>query len=398
MKSLAMKNLRGRPVRSAVLIVLAALLTFTALGGTLTVASLGKGLDSLEARLGADVMVVPKEATMKKKFEDIVLQGATGYFYMDSKRAQAVMEREGVGEVSPQFFLASTGSSCCSIPVQIIGIDPATDFTVSPWIKRTYGGELGLYDIVAGSDLNAFVGDKLSFYGVECRVAAKLEKTGTSYDTTVFTNEDTIKALISSSLEKGMNDFEDVDPENCVSCLMINAADGTSPEELVNDINIHVKKVKAYKSGDMISGIAGSLSGVSRMIKLLIAAVWVLGLVILLLAFTMSVNERKKEFAVLRVMGASRGKLAGLVLKEALLTCLTGSLGGAAVGLLVLIPFNGVIEQTLGLPFLLPNFGSIAGICTAAVVLSVLTGAAAAAVSAWRVSRIDTGLILRGEN
>ena len=398
MKSLAMKNLSGRPVRTTVLVILAALLTFTALGGTLTVASLGKGLDSLEARLGADVMVVPKEATMKKKFEDIVLQGSTGYFYMDSSRAEEVIECEGVGEVSPQFFLASTGSSCCSIPVQIIGFDPATDFTVSPWIKRTYGGELGLYDIVAGSDLNAFVGDKLSFYGVECTVAAKLEKTGTSYDTTVFTNEQTIKALIQSSLDKGMNDFKDIDPARSVSCLMINAADGTSPEELVNDINIHVKKVKAYKSGDMISGIAGSLGGVSQMIKLLIAAVWVLGIVILLLAFTMSVNERKKEFAVLRVMGASRSKLAGLVLKEALMTCLIGSNAGAVIGLLILIPFNGVIEQTLSLPFLLPRAGSIAGITAAAVVLSVLTGAAAAAVSAWRVSRIDTGVILRGDN
>ena len=398
MKSLALKNLSGRPVRTAVLMVLAALLSFTALGGTLTVTSLGKGLDSLEARLGADVMVVPKEATMKKKFEDIVLQGSTGYFYMDSDRAAQVMECEGVGEVSPQFFLASTGSSCCSIPVQIIGFDPDTDFTVSPWIKRTYGGELKLYDIVAGSDLNAFVGDKLSFYGVECRVAAKLEKTGTSYDTTVFTNEETIRALIKSSLDKGMNDFQDIDPETSVSCLMINAADGTSPEELVNDINIHVKKVKAFKSGDMISGIAGSLSGVSKMIRMLIAAVWVLGMVILLLAFTMSVNERKKEFAVLRVMGASRGKLAGLVLKEALVCCLGGSLIGAAAGLLVLLPFNGVIEEMLGLPFLLPDGASIAGYAAAAVILAVISGAAAAAVSAWRVSRIDTGLILRGEN
>lgn len=398
MKSLAIKNLKGRPVRTAVLMVLAALLSFTALGGTLVVASLGKGLDSLKARLGADVMVVPREATMKKKFEDIVLQGSTGYFYMSSALADEVIQREGVGQVSPQFFLASTGSSCCSIPVQIIGFDPATDFTVSPWIKRTYGGELGKYDIVAGSDLNAFVGDKLSFYGVECTVAAKLEKTGTTYDTTVFTNKDTITALIQSSLDKGMNDFNDTDPEHSVSCLMINAADGTSPEELVNDINIHCKKVRAFRSGDMISGIAGSLSGVSQMIRLLIAAVWMLGIVILLLAFTMSVNERKKEFAVLRVMGASRAKLAGLVLKEALCTCLGGSLIGAVVGLLVLLPFNGVIEKTLALPFLLPNAGSITGFAIAAVTLSVISGAAAAAVSAWRVSRIDTGLILRGDN
>ena len=64
----------------------------------------------------------------------------------------------------------------------------------------------------------------------------------------------------------------------------------------------------------------------------------------------------------------------------------------------MLLPFNGVIEEMLGLPFLLPDGASIAGYAAAAVILAVISGAAAAAVSAWRVSRIDTGLILRGDN
>ncbi|MBR1423641.1 MAG: FtsX-like permease family protein [Ruminococcus sp.] len=397
-KDLTVKSLLGKPVRTAILVLLTVLLTLTVLDGSLTESSLETGIDSLEARLGADVMVVPYSATTKQKFENIVLQGSTGYFYMGKNYVDEISRIEGVGEMSEQFYLASASTSCCSIPVQIIGYDPDTDFTITPWVKKSYGKKLDTYDVVVGNDLNAFVGDILYFYGVRVKVAAKLEKTGTSYDTTVFTNADTIKELIRSSLELKMNDFSDVDPDNVVSCVLINVADGYNAEEVTNNINLHVKKVKAIQTKEMISGVSDSLSGVSSVIGILIGAVWVLGAVIMLLAFTMSVNERKKEFAVLRVMGASRGKLASLVIKEALLIGLAGSLLGTLTGLVIMIGFGGLIEQLLGLPFLLPSAGAVIGYAIAAVALTVVTGADAAAVSAFRISRIDTGVILRGDN
>lgn len=397
-KNIAVRNIAGKPLRSAVLVILAALLSLTVCAGTLIVRSLRSGLDSLEARLGADVMVVPKEASQKQSFENIVLQGSTGYFYMDKSLMDKVTGRDGVGKSSPQFFLASASAGCCSIPVQIIGFDPDTDFTITPWIKRSYGGELGLFDVVIGNDLNAFVGDSIKFYGVDCRVAAKLDKTGTNFDTAVFTNADTIKQLIRASLDLGMNSFESLDPDNSVSCVLINSDGTRSPEEIVNDINVHVKKVKAFRTGDMISGISSSLSGVSDVIGVMIAAVWLLGLVILLLAFTMSVNERKKEFAVLRAAGASRGKLASVVMQEAVITGLAGSIAGALLGIAAIVPFSKAIENALGLPFLTPDIASAAVPAVMSVLLSAAVCALAAAVSAVRISRIDTALILRGDN
>ena len=184
---LALKNLKGKPVRTAVLVMLTALLAAAVLSGTLIVSSLRRGLVSLENRLGAEIMVVPYEATTKKSFENIVLQGSTGYFYMDNSVVDKIKQLEGIGELSVQFYLATSSAGCCSIPVQIIGFDPDTDFTVQPWIQKSTNESLGYCDVVVGSDLNAFVGDTLQFYGIDCRVAAKLGRTGTSFDTTVFT-------------------------------------------------------------------------------------------------------------------------------------------------------------------------------------------------------------------
>ncbi len=397
-KSLPFRNLAGKPVRTTVLVLLTALLSLTVFGGTLMITSLKTGLHSLESRLGADIMVVPYEATTKSNLENIVLQGATGYFYMDNARYEKIASCDGIGQISAQFFLASASSSCCSVAVQIIGFDPETDFTITPWIKKSYSQDLQKFDVVVGNDLNAFVGDTVTFYGIDCHVTAKLDKTGTSFDTAVFTNQETIKALIQSSLDLKMNTFQNIDPEKVVSCVMINAAEGYTAEEIVNDINIHVKKVKAIQTKEMISGISDSLAGVSDIISILILVVWILGVVILLLAFTMSVSERKKEFAVLRVVGASRNQLAGIVMQEALLTCLPGSVIGTALGLLIILPFNQMIEEQLNLPFLLPESGQITGFVIAAVLASVLSGCVAAAASAFRISRIDTALILRGDN
>ncbi len=397
-KSLPFRNLAGKPIRTAILILLTALLSLTVFGGTLMITSLKTGLHSLEDRLGADIMVVPYEATTKANLENIVLQGNTGYFYMDTARLEKIQSREGIGQISAQFYLASANSGCCTIPVQIIGYDPDTDFTISPWIKKSYRNTLQKYDIVVGNDLNAFVGDTLKFYGVECHVAAKLDKTGTSFDTTVFTNADTIKALIQSSLDLHLNTFQNIDPDKVVSCVLINADEEHTPEEIVNDINLHVKKVKAIQTKEMISGVSDSLAGVSNVISILIIAVWLLGIMILLLAFTMSVNERKKEFAVLRVLGASRKKLAGIVMQEACITAFSGSTGGICIGLLIMIPFNNLIEEQLHLPFLLPDVSQLIVYIISAVILSVLTGMISASVSAFRISRIDTGLILRGDN
>ena len=138
--NIAYRNVRRRPVRTAVLLVLTALLSLAVCGGTLLVSGLQKGLGSLEARLGADIMVVPYEARTKSNLESIVLQGNPGYFYMDNSRYEKIRGLDGIGQISAQFYLASASSGCCSIPVQIIGFDPETDFTVLPWLQRSYDG------------------------------------------------------------------------------------------------------------------------------------------------------------------------------------------------------------------------------------------------------------------
>jgi putative ABC transport system permease protein len=396
--NLSIKNLLRRPGRALALSLLAALLSFSALGGTLLVYGLQSGLTNLESKLGADIMVVPYEATTKSSFSDMILQGNPGYFYMSESVTDKINTYDGIGQISTQFYLASTSSGCCDYKVQIIGYDPDTDFTITPWLRDNYSGNVGDLEIVVGNELNAFPGDSLRFFDVTCKVVAKLEETGSYLDTAVYTNMNTIKAMIEGAKNNGMHTFDSVDPDNLVSSVLINVADGYSVDEVLNNINIHTKKAEAVRTQNMLSDVSSGLINISGIITVLLAAVWIISLIVLFIAFSMIANERKKEFAILRGMGASRKELSRIILREAFYVCAVGSLIGAVISSAALSLFGSLIRSSLNLPFILPSVQYFILLFALSVAASIIAGMLASALCVSKASHIDTAYILRGDN
>jgi len=393
-KELSVKNLKRKSARTAALVILSAFLSFSIFGGSLVVMSLQNGLRSYEARLGADIIVVPNQARSHGTVDAILLQGIPGSFYMDESYYEKIAAREGVEAASPQFFLASASAGCCSVAVQIIGFDPETDFSIQPWIRERYGGAVGDGDLIVGSGIEVPSNHKLVFYNNSYNVVAQLDETGTGLDTAVYANMNTIREMLESSTKQGFR-YYDGDPERAISSVMIKVADGYGIEDVTNDINVHVRKVEATQAKSMVSSIAGGLTNVSRVITALVAAIWVLALSILMVAFAMIANERTKEFAVLRVIGASEAMLKGLLCAESVLVSGAGAVCGVALAALVVFPFSGVIKQGLDLPYLLPNAGVIAALLIGSVLLSLLSGVLTSGLSARRLTKSETGLILR---
>ena len=394
-RQLARRNLSRRPVRTAALILLAAFLSFSVFVGSMIVLSLQNGLESYESRLGADIVVVPYEARSHGTLESILLQGIPGYFYMDETYLDQVRAISGVESASPQFYLASASAGCCSVAVQIIGFDPDTDFSIQPWIRESYSRDLGDGDVIVGSGITVPKNRILRFYNQNCRVVASLDQTGTGLDTAVYANMNTIQALMAGSQAEGFDYFGGADPQRTISSIMVKVKDGCSIESVANDINIHVRHVEATQAKTMVSSIAGGLTNVSRIIGGLTAMIWALAIVILILAFVMISHERTREFAILRVMGASQRMLSGLLRWEAAFISLVGAVLGVAVGALIVFPFSSLIRGKLDLPYLMPGSGVVLGLLVGSVVLAVAAGSLTSAISAYRISRIDTGLILR---
>lgn len=399
--SLARKNLKGKPGRAAGLIVLSFLLSFLILTGSLVLTGLRSGLSSLDARLGADIMVVPYKAATQNYLEDAILMGNSGYYYMPATRLTDIEEKiDGIEKMSPQLFLVTTKSGCCSYKVSIIGFDPETDFTITPWVQNSYHGTLGDGEIFVGHDLNAYAGDVLKFFDVDVTVAARLDETGTYLDTAVYTNMATAKKLAEAARNKKLITFggNDVDPDAVISCILIKVQDGYSAESVEGEIKTYIRQVAAVKTETSVEDVSNKLSGIQNLAAALIAAVWILIFIIEMIAFRLSFTSRMKEFAVLRMIGASRKELSRLLMQEALIVSTIGSVIGTALGILVMELFSGQIESSLDMPFLLPGGGQLVLVLVLCIAASILAGTLSALFAARKAGKIDAALILRGDN
>ena len=395
--SLSVKNLTRRPGRTLALTLLTAFLALAVFGGSVVVLSLRSGLNSLEARLGADIILVPSEAQSKVSFQNMFLQGTTGAFYMDASVLDEAMEVEGVEKAAPQTFLASLKADCCSIKIQVIGIDPQRDFTVQPWIAHSLTRALGDMDVAVGCKVEADVGEIIRIYDQRCKVVARLEATGTGLDTAVYCNMDTMNTLLQAAEAMGVSHRIE-SGDQVISAVYVKVRDGYDIGAVNSKLTGRLRKVTAVRTRSMITGVSDGLAGVSRTVTALIAAVWVLALIILLLAFALIIRERNREFAVLRLVGASRGMLARMVLLESALCGLLGGLIGTGLAALLLFPFAQLIESALKLPYLMPRAGTVLLLAAGTILLSALVAALSSVMAARRLSRVDPGITLREGN
>ena len=399
MRQLPVQNLLRRPGRTMALAAITALLALSVFGGSIVVMSLRQGLNSLESRLGADIIVVPSSAQSKVSFQNMLLQGTTGAFYMDADNLIRVREVEGVEIAAPQVFLASLKADCCSVKIQVIGFDPETDFFVRPWIGQSYSQELGELDVVTGCKVEANVGENIRIYDERCKVVGKLAPTGTGLDTAVYCGMDTMKILLKAAEAKGVWHKVTSDPDDdVISAIYVKVKDGYNIDEVNSKIQGHTRKCSAVRTKSMLTDVSDSLAGISKTVTVLIAAIWALALVILLIAFAMIAGERKREFAVLRLLGSSRTMLIGLVLKESALCSLAGGALGVLLASLIVFPFTTLIETKLGLPYLRPGISSVTLLGLTSLAATVMIGAAASAWTSFRLSRIDPGTVLREGN
>ena len=180
--------------------------------------------------------------------------------------------------------------------------------------------------------------------------------------------------------------------------MYVKVKDGCDIDTVNSRLNGHIRKVTAVRTRSMLTGVSDSLAGVSRTVTILIAAVWALAFMILLLAFVLIIRERAREFAVLRLVGASRGMLSRMVLLESALCGLLGGLLGVGLAALLLFPFSGLIESALNLPYLMPDTGKTLLLAAGTVLLSVIVAALSSVMAAYRLSRIDPGTALREGN
>ena len=373
-------NLRGYPVRSGILAFFSMLMAMVMFGGTMIVCGIDRGLGTVESRLGADIMVTPADASSDFDAQAFLVGAEPSYFYMDEGVAGEVAGVDGVGAASPQLFLATARASCCSGRYQVIAFDPATDFTIQPWISDTSGASsLGDMEVVVGANVGVSDPENFSLFGHRLRVVAQFDQTGSTLDNAVYANFDTARILIDSSLEKGLNKYTSLDTDHIISSVMVRVEPGRDVNAVASEIAARVPGVSVATSTTQVSGISRSLDNTSRTVTTLIALVWGVGLVMMTLMFVMMVVERKREFGTLLVVGAHRRLVSRVIALEAVILNAAGGALGILISGVLIVSFSGLVQQTIGIGFLVPSLAVIAAL----VALVLASMGLVALVSSW---------------
>ena len=394
--ALSLENLKAKPVRTACLAAVVGILAFALFGGSMLTLNLSQGLDTMTKRFGADLMVVPAGASGQA--QTLLLRSRANYFYFDEAVAGNIAGTEGIACASPQFFLTSLSESCCDAMVQLIAYDPATDFVIQPWIAEKYRIDVQDGQLVIGSRITVRSDNTIKLIGNMYPVAARLSPSASGLDTSIFMTMNTMRLIMGRARADGYNNFAVQEKElhrGNVSAVLVKSDASASPSLLAQKIRQENAGVDVLVSQGIFSALAATLSGLVSYIHIFSAVLWVLAVIILAAVFSGTIHERKKEFALLRILGATRKKLVGMVLSESFLAGMAGAVIGILLASLTVFPFSTWISESLELPYLDAPFFKIIPSALGSLFLSILVGPLASLYSALRISRAETYLTMR---
>jgi putative ABC transport system permease protein len=391
---LAWKNISGNGLRSWIVALCALIVAAFALFGTLLLRGAATSLELAAARLGADIVVVPEGA--ETEIEGALLMGVPAQFWMPKENIERLAAVPGVEAVSPQIYLATlVGASCCSVSEMfMVAYDPATDFTVRPWLERELPGGLGLGEVIGGDYISATEPDDgILVYGDVVKLKGNLAPTGTGLDQTLFFTLDTahdIARVSETEAEKPL-----VIPPDQVSAFLVKTAPGANNEEIAVQIYRTIPGVYPIQAGNLFKASQTQLTSLLNTVVIIMALIWPLAIVLIGMVYLMAANERRRELGVLRALGATRRYIAQSLLAEAGLLALCGASVGLFLAVLAIYLFRRLIMTSLGVPFLLPSPVSLALQIGIGLLLAMLSVVLAALIPALVISRQDPAVAMR---
>lgn len=391
---LAWKNIRGKTFRSVVVALCALLLAAFVLSTTLIMRGSETSLRLAIQRLGADIVVVPSSAVAK--VETALLTGIPSEVWMPRADLDKVKAVKGVAQASPQEYLATLkDAACCSMSNMFLVVyDPATDFTVQPWLKEKLGTDLKLGEVVGGTYIFTPEGsENILLYGYFVTLKANLEPTGTGLDQTMFFTEETARDISRISQSRAVTPLNI--PPDSVSAIMVKVAPDTDPHEVALQIAKELPDVTPIESPNLFKAYRQQMTGILNTLVAILVITWLLSVVLIGLVFSMAAYERRRELGVLRALGATRNFVLRSLLTEAGLLALSGGLTG---GLLVAIgayALRKAIVDNLGITFVFPDVPGLLWQIGLGLGLALVSVTLAALIPAYRISHEDPAVAMR---
>ena len=398
--TLALKNLRRRPIRTGLTVAGVALAVTVAvsLGGFML--GYSSAIDKSIDMLGFQVMIMAKGCPYEAA--TMMLKGGTGLLYLPSDTYDRVRTDPEIETITPIFvgLAEKQGSSirddAGSAYSVINGIDVASYRVMKPWValKKGPGYDNGRWfaqnsttEVVLGFEAAEYeqrkVGD--TFYASitpagqassvlrEFKVVGVLERTGTQDDGGVF-----------MPINAARQYFNRPDQLTILGIKL----------KQFNGIRMREFEARWLKLPEVqvvgLQQVKSTLTSLVATAQTMIAAVAAIAVIVALIGVVntilMSVYERTSEIGIMKALGARRGAIFQLIWLETVMICLAGGL----VGSIAAVAGSGLVERAIKALADLGVSGSVVNITPAvigfAIFGAVVLGFFGGLYPAWRAS------------
>ncbi|MEO8752216.1 MAG: FtsX-like permease family protein, partial [Casimicrobiaceae bacterium] len=382
---LAAQNLGRRRLRTFFLGLAVALAVGVGVASFITGWALRDGIATSFSRMGADLVVVPRDTLVNLTGSLLTVQPTEAT--LDAAVVRRIAAIEGVARAAPQRLVRVVVEGR---NFNLIAFDPATDFTVQNWLREQRQGPLGVTDLLAGGRVPGAVGETLSVCRRPLEIYGRLARTGVgpfdeSYFIT-FAGLDFLAALCSQDAQLQASAAPDHAAHDAaaglplcmpnfvpgrVTAVLLQLAPATHAEQVKFAI-AQLPGLKVVEGNTILTSSRQSLRTLFVGFGAFAILVALALLILVSLLFSAIVFERSREIGLLRAMGATPNQVVALVLAEAAMVTGLGGLGGLVFGCALLFASSrslGYYFETLGVPFGWPAVEVLVAI-GAAVVLA----------------------------
>lgn len=411
---LAAQNVGRRRLRALLLAAAVMLGIGVGFAGFVAGWALSDGIAASLARMGADLLVVPRGTLVNITASLLTVQPTAATLPADLADRLAAMP--GIARVAPQRIVPVLVDGRRA---ELIAFDPARDFSVLPWLDAQRQGPVGGDGVIAGNRIAGRPGGDVVVCGKPMKIYGRLAKTGVGpFDGSWFASFDGL-AQIAAFCRASHGPIAAAQPGadggtahhlggrvclpdlhlDRVSAFLLQLAPGMRTEEVRFALG-GLPGLQIVEGNTVLTASRQALGALLRGIAVFAAFQLSALLIVVSLLFSAMVQERWREVGLLRAIGAKPNQITAMILGEAAIITGLGGLAGLVFGAALLLVFArslGFYFGLLGVPFAWPSLAVLEGGAIAALVFSAALGLLGAFLPAWRVRRAAPYSLIQGE-
>ena len=390
---LYLKNwMASNSVRTFVIVLIMAIVSALLFVSMYFSIGLNNSIDNMKQRIGADMMIVPEKSG--KEQETLFVSGKPSEFYMKNDVLDKVQKVEGVKQAAPQIYIATLQESCCSMPIQAIGIDFEKDFTIKPWMTKDVK-DLKDGEILIGNNVTVTDVKTLKFFGKTYTVKSKLMQTGLGFDNAIFMNFDTAKKMLQDAAKVHPQKYV---PNSEISSIMIKKDDNADSEQVTVNLmkSLRGTSTMVVMNKNFVDNLSKEMFSLMKYLKILLTFTLIMAIIVLISIFTVDFKDKEKQMATLRILGITKNKLKSIILQYSVVLSLIGAVIGIGLSILTVKLFSGQIEKSLDLAFMKVNAKEILLISLITLAVVIVIALITQIFNVIKISKDELALKLRG--